>query len=84
MIMDYLENLVQLLLILIYTISEFGMWTSSCYDGFFEYLYYFFSFLCSASYLLLLWALRRQYAALGEETVPIDQSIQDFLKISYV
>ena len=70
--------------ILVYTIAEFGMWTSSCYDGFFEYLYYFFSFLCSASYLLMLWAPQRQYADLGEETAPIDQSIQDFLKISYV
>ena len=44
---------------LLFVCFEFGMWTSSCFDGFVADLYYLFSFLCSASFLLLTWALYR-------------------------
>ncbi len=71
--------------ILVYVTAEFGMWTASCYEGLAEYLYYLCSFLCSGTYLLLLWAIRSYYADDGtEETVRIDPRIQNFLKGSYL
>ena len=71
--------------VLINMISEFGMWTASCYEGLADYVYYLFSFLCSGSYLLLLWAVRRAYAeeSSAEETY-ISRRIQRFLKASYM
>ena len=44
---------------LLFAFCEFGMWTSSCFDVPVGNLYYPFSFLASASCLLLVWALMR-------------------------
>lgn len=49
---------------LLYVIAEFGMWTSSSINWPSESLYnlyYPFSFLYSASFLVLVWAIRRSY-----------------------
>ncbi len=71
--------------ILVYTAAEFGMWTASCYEGWANYVYYLCSFLCSISYLLLIWAIRQTYADDDTvETVKIDPRIQNFLKGSYL
>ena len=54
--------------VLLFVCSEFGMWTSTCLDDIrsgLYYLYYPFSFLTSASFLLEVWALSRTVASEG-------------------
>ena len=56
---------------LLYSVSEFGMWTSSCYDEPIGNLYYVFSFLFSASFFFLVFAIR--YANGDEKGGPAPQ-----------
>ena len=70
--------------VLIYVTSEFGMWTASCFEGWAIYAYYLFSFLCSASYIVFLWAIRAAYEGDSKDDMLIDSGIQSFLKVSYV
>ena len=71
--------------VLVYVASEFGMWTASCYEGWAEYVYYLFSFLCSGAYLLFLWAIRHHYAVDAREPeTRIDRGLQNFLEIAYI
>ena len=58
---------------------EFGMWTSTCLEGILSELYFPFSFVCSFSYLLIVWAVRRTYSG-TEETANFDQKYQSLLK----
>ena len=44
---------------LLYAVCEFGMWTTSCFDGWIAKMYYAASMLASATHLLLVWAVRR-------------------------
>ncbi|MBR6221839.1 MAG: response regulator [Lachnospiraceae bacterium] len=70
--------------ILVYVISEFGMWTSSSFDGLVADLYYPFSFLASATYLLLVWAMVKSLEEDESVEVHIGLKIQGVLKIAYV
>ena len=72
------------LAILICITAEFGMWTSTCFDGWIYDLYYIFSILCSLSYLFLIWSIRKTYLSdIAGKEVKIDKRIQNILKVSY-
>ena len=73
------------LAILTFITAEFGMWTSSCLDEPFASFYYFFSFLCSADYLFLVWAVARTFADEGKaSSTTFDRKYQRILKLSYL
>ena len=63
----------------VFVFCEFGMWTSSCMDGLLGEMYYPFSFLCSLSYLLMVWAIRRTYSG-ADESASFDPKYQTLLK----
>ena len=70
---------------LLFVVFEFGMWTSTCFDDPYASLYYPFSFLVSASFLLLVWSLNRTDQNRGEETAHLpDLHIQQTLKLIYL
>ena len=69
------------LAVLLFITFEFGMWTFSTMYPPLGDLYYPCSFLCSATYLLLVWALRRTYAGEDDE-ITFDQKYQTLLKIA--
>ena len=52
---------------LVFSVLAFGMWTSSCFDGFIYDFYYVFSFLLSINYIFLAWTLIRSFAPGGEK-----------------
>lgn len=65
--------------------TEFGMWTSTCFDGWVYDLYYPCSFLCSFYYLLIVWAIRKTCS--GESAADeayTDKHAQRLLKGIYV
>ena len=66
---------------LLFSVSEFGMWTSSCYNPPVGNFYYVFSFLCSASFFFLVYAI---HDALGDEkndrTPQLDSRYQRILR----
>ena len=64
--------------------AEFGMWTSSCYDGWIANLYYVFSFILSGAYLFSIWAVARTYERVAEDEVLIDLKIRNILKSVFV
>ena len=73
------------LAVLLFAAFEFGMWTSSCMSGWLADLYYPCSFLCSACYLLLAWAIGRTYAEEGKApSTTFDRKYQNILKLSYL
>ena len=73
------------LTILVFITAEFGMWTSTCLDEPFASFYYFFSFLCSADYLFLVWAVTRTFADEGKaSSTTFDLKYQRILKLSYL
>ena len=73
------------LAILVFITAEFGMWTSTCLDEPFASFYYFFSFLCSADYLFLVWAITRTFADEGKaSSTTFDLKYQRILKLSYL
>ena len=65
--------------------AEFGMWTSTCFEGWLHDLYYPCSLFSSLTYLLLLRAIRRRYRGEANEAsgVNIDRRIQNIMKGSY-
>ena len=67
---------------LVNLVAEFGMWTASCYEGWADKVYYLSSFVCSLSYLLIVWAAKKYY--IGDEDVIIDRRMQKMLKLTYV
>ena len=70
---------------LIFITSEFGMWTSTCLNSPAADFYYFFSFLCSADYLFLVWALNRTFTEDGKASfTTFDRKYQRILKLSYL
>ncbi len=73
------------LAVLLFAALEFGMWTSSCMSGWLADLYYPCSFLCSACYLLIAWAIGRTYAEEGKApSTTFDRKYQNILKLSYL
>ena len=69
---------------LLYAFSEFGMWTTSCFDGWVADLYYPFSFLCSISLLILPFAVARSLRTTRDgESRLISIRMQRILQISY-
>lgn len=65
-------------------IFEFGMWTSSSLEGWISSLYYPCSLLCSASYMLLVWAIDRSLDSDRREgDINIDRRVQTVLKGGY-
>ena len=69
---------------LFYTFCEFGMWTSSCCYPPVSYLYYPFSFLYSASFLVLVWALAMTYRSSAKgDGAWADTRYQTILKAAY-
>lgn len=70
--------------VLIIVIFEFGMWTSSCFDGWVGEMYYVFSFLLSGAYLFSIWAVARSYEHDAEDEVLIDLKIRNILKGVFV
>ena len=73
------------LAILFFITTEFGMWTSSCMYEPIASFYYVFSFLCSADYLFLVWAIARTYADEGKaSSTTFDRKYQRILKLSYL
>ena len=73
------------LAVLLITVCEFGMWTSSCLYEPFASLYYPFSFLLSLTYLFLPWSLARTYSAEGRTaSTTFDRKYQNVLKVSYL
>ena len=69
------------LAVFLFITFEFGMWTFSTMYPPLGDLYYPCSFLCSATYLLLVWALRKTYAGEDDE-ITFDQKYQTLLKIA--
>ena len=72
--------------ILLYTISEFGMWTASSLpdpDSSLYYLYYPWSFLLSSTLLLLTWAVSQSLKYSYGNKVYINKNLRSILKISY-
>ena len=70
---------------LIFVISEFGMWTSSCLYEPFAHLYYPFSFINSADYLFLIWAINRTLSEQENTASPtFDRKYQRILKLAYL
>ena len=45
------------MVLFLYAVSQFGMWTFSCFGGFIVNFYYVFSIICSVCYLGLVWAI---------------------------
>ena len=69
------------LAVFLFALFEFGMWTSSCLNEPFGTLYYPFSFLCSADYLFIIWAVRRSFTDSGTVAqTSFDRKYQDLLK----
>ena len=70
---------------LIFVATEFGMWTSTCMYEPFSNLYFLFSFLASADYLFLIWAINRTFAGEGKpSSTTFDRKYQRILKLSYL
>lgn len=70
--------------VLFYVLTEYGMWTFSCFDGWVWNFYYLFSFLNSFSFLILVWAIGRTYKwDKSDEKMLIDKKLQNILKIAY-
>ena len=70
---------------LIFVATEFGMWTSTCMYEPFSNLYFLFSFLASADYLFLIWAINRTFAGEGKpSSSTFDRKYQRILKLSYL
>ena len=70
---------------LVVVICEFGMWTSSCYDGWVAYLYYVFSILLSIGYFLMLLMIRKEIKNQPSQTqILIDKKIQRIMKIAFL
>ena len=66
---------------LLIVLFEFSMWTSSCFYPPVGDLYYPFSMLCSISYLILVWAIRRSFSGEGMDAVTsFDRKYQNLLK----
>ena len=66
-------------------VTEFGMWTASCYEGWADNVYYLSSLLCSVSYLMMIRAVKKTYKDDSDGTeVSIDRRIQNILKGSYI
>ncbi len=73
------------LAILLFITTEFGMWTSSCLYEPWAGLYYPFSFLNSADYLLIIWAVNRTFTKEGKvSATSFDPKYQRVLKLSYL
>ena len=69
---------------LLYVLCEFGMWTSSCFDEPIGSLYYPFSFLESAGFVILFLALLRTYKSRQNDTIArMDAKYQTMLKVVY-
>ena len=69
---------------LFYTFCEFGMWTSSCFNQPVSNLYYPFSFMYSASFLALVWALEITYKPYKrEDGARADSKYQTILKAAF-
>ena len=63
---------------------EFGMWTFSCFDGWLYDIYYIFSFLECAVFLLIILAIGRTYRHNADsEDMLIDKKVQNIIKFSY-
>ena len=63
---------------------EFGMWTSTCFDGWVYDLYYPFTFIECAVFLLITAAIGRTYRHSGESAeMHISKGIQNIIKVSY-
>lgn len=70
--------------VLISLLAEYGMWTSTCFDGEISNLYYPFSFLSSLSYLMLVWAMDRSETELKKKEETRDaQRFQTIMKLVY-
>ena len=70
--------------VLIFLLAEYGMWTSTCFDGEISNLYYPFSFLSSLSYLMLVWAMDRSETELKKKEETRDaQRFQTIMKLVY-
>ncbi len=70
---------------LINVTSEFGMWTSTCFDGWVRNLYYPASFLSSLTYLMMLKALKRRQdcESCKAPEVNITRRLQNLMKGVY-
>ena len=67
---------------LLFCLFEFGMWTSTCFEGFVADLYYVFSFLATGSFILLIWAMNRRSGPDNrQEYGTWDVGIQQTLKL---
>ncbi len=63
---------------------EFGMWTSTCFDGWLYDLYYPFAFIQCAAFPLITAAIGRTYRNSGESAdLHINKRIQSIIKVSY-
>ncbi|WP_295154846.1 ATP-binding protein [uncultured Ruminococcus sp.] len=65
--------------------AEFGMWTSTCFEGWVHHLYYPASFISSISYILLLIAISKSYkgeADSGQEMIT-NSRLQKSIKLAY-
>ncbi|MCR5024780.1 MAG: response regulator [Lachnospiraceae bacterium] len=72
--------------ILLYVISEFGMWTSSSLYEWFEdiYVLYFpFSILNSITLLLIIWGIGQTLKNTVDNKIYVNKGIQNILKIIY-
>ncbi|MCR4605639.1 MAG: response regulator [Eubacterium sp.] len=71
--------------VLIYITAEYGMWTTTCFEGWISDLYYPCSFLSSLNNLFLLFTIERYYVKIGDKSkILIDKKIQNILKSTYV
>ena len=69
------------LAVFLFSLFEFGMWTSTCLYEPFASLYYPFSFMYSLNYLFLIWAVRKAYIASGTSSlITFDRKYQNILK----
>ncbi len=69
--------------VFLFSLFEFGMWTSTCLNEPYSDLYYPFSFLFSLNYLFLVWSIRRTYIASGSASrITFDRKYQNILKAS--
>ena len=67
---------------LLFSVFKFGMWTCSCFYAPVGDFYYPFSFLCSADYLFLVWALRKVYRGAENYESSARLRLQHLLKTS--
>ncbi|MBR5088403.1 MAG: response regulator [Ruminiclostridium sp.] len=66
-------------------ITEFGMWTSTCFDGWVWYLYYPFTIMNSLCYLLVLRAVRKTYPEdESDRESHLDNKVRNILKGVYI